>query len=503
MFRRKIMARVAVFLAAILVLAQPALAAGIPFTVEIDGDSTPGPTIITQKNTVSVRVYDPEGADHTVKVGSILAVKTGPGEYEVENYALKAGTNSLTVSADTYKDTYTLIYVDEALPGASYYLQAIPASGKITAINKTLTLKFPKNNYIAENPDAPRIVEDQGLRIEVVSFDYDECPTVYHQAVSPVYKITPESDDLDSDSERDEAAVLYPGELTLKYDANVSSAAADTLTVIYIPYGDGDYDEYDNDFQHFWDDDWSDRGCVVLGGRVDTAARTVTVPFGKTGFGTYAVFNVNREFYDLLDVNNNLSWARNYVLPVWAKGVMEKTGDGENFGNTPITREEFTAAIVKAMGIPVENDLQNPFEDVNSSSLAVDEYDDYILTAAKNGIIYGFPTTSGLEFRPGDYLTREQAATIIARVAGLKVSDNEAVTTVAMKRAFYDYSQNPDDFGPWAAPFIYAAYKAGFIQGSPVEVEGKTLYAFNPKGNLSRTEAAKLLYVLMKKQKRL
>jgi len=498
MFRRKIMARVAVFLSAVLFLVQPALAAGIPFTVEIDGDSTPDPTIVTQKNTVSVRVYDPEEADHTVKVGSVLAEKTGPGEYQVDNYVLKAGTNSLTVSADTYKNTYTLIYVDEALPGASYYLQAIPASGKITAINKTLTLKFPKNNYIAEDPDNPRIVEDQGLRIEVASFDYDDCPTVYHQAVSPVYKITPESDELDGDSERDGAALLYSGELTLKYDTNVSVASADTMTVIYIPYGESDYDEYDNDYRHYWDDNWASRDCVVLGGRVDTAARTITVPFGKTGFGTYAVFNVNREFYDLLDANNNLTWARNYVLPMWAKGVMEKTGGEENFGDTSITREEFTATIVKAMGIPVEKNLQNPFEDVNSSSLAVDEYDDYILTAAKNGIIYGFPTASGIKFRPADNLTREQAATIIARVANLKISDDEDATRAAIEKAFTDDYSN---FGPWAAPYVYAAYKAGFIQGVPND-DGKT-FSFNPKDSLKRSEAAKLIYILMKKQKKL
>lgn len=505
MFKKRLWAFLSVIIALFLVLVPPALAATIPYNVYIDGDERDsGETIITQKNTVSVRVFDPDGADHTVKVGSTAAEKYRAGDYRVNNYPLKVGPNKITVSADTYKNTYDIIYVDKAVPGASYYLSSIPSSGTITTIDKTVTLKFPKDNFIVSGLDNPQLVEDQGLSIEVIEFDIGgQEPTNYHHLVSPVYKITPVSDELDDDDERDDAAVLYPGELTLKYDFNVSSAAADSLTVVWIPYSLEDYNSYDNDYDYFWDDRWQYRECVVLGGYVNTASRTITVPFGKKGFGTYAVFNVTREFTDLLDTNQNLAWARNYVLPLWAKGVMEKNGAGEDFGNDDITREEFTVAIVKAMGIPVEENLNCPFEDLDSDHLEIYRHRNYILTAAKNGIIYGFPTDNGLMFKPQENLTREQAATIIARVAGLKVSDNETATAAAMAKTFYDYSQNPSVFGSWASPYVYAAYQAGFVQGYPVTVDKKTLYEFKPKNTLTRTEAAKLIYMLMKKQKKL
>jgi hypothetical protein len=449
-------------------------------------------------------MVNPNGADHTVKVGGVTATKVDPGDYLVDNYPLKAGANSITVSADTYKNTYNITYIDESLPDASYYLPSIPSTGTISAINKTISLKFPNNNYIVEDPDDPEIVDDQGIIIEIASYDNDDSPTIYHQAVSPVYKITPTSEYLNSDSERVDAAVLYSGTLTLKYDANVSAAAADNLTVVYIPYKDSDYDSYDNDYNHFWSDTWSSRDCIVLGGCVDAVAHTITVPFSKTGFGSYAVFNVNREFTDLLDSNNDLTWAHKYVLPIWAKGIMEKTGSGEAFDDIPsdfITREEFTAAIVKAMGIPVESNLQNPFEDLDYRHLDVNKYHNYILTASKNGIINGFPESRGTYFHPEFSLTREQAITIIARVANLKVSDNETATAAAMTKAFNDYSTG--SFSAWAAPCIYEAYKAGFIEGSPVEIDNKIVYDFNPQNQLTRTEAAKMIYVLMRKQNKL
>jgi len=501
MIRKSLAVKLFVFLVMLLLAAPQALAASIPFRVYIDGELNPDSSFVTRKNALKVRVYDSAGADHTVKVGNVVATKVGPGEYEVDKYLLKTGTNRITVSADTYKDTYNITYVDEALPGASYYLPAINNMSTITAINKTINLKFPKNNYIVKDGNKPQVVSDQGITIEVARFDNDDSPTIYHQAVSPVYVITPDSNELDSDSERKRAALLYPGELTLKYDANVSAAAAGNLTVVYIPYKVPDYNSYDNEYRRYWSDSWSARECVVLGGSVNTAAHTITVPFSRTGFGTYAVFNVNREFTDIKD-----TWARNYVLPLWAKGVMEKLGANEKFNdapNKPITREEFTVAIVKAMGIPVESGLQNPFRDVNSKYLEIDKHDDYILTASKNGIINGFPESGGTYFHPEKGLSREEAATIIARVANLKVSDSETVTAAAMEKAFKDFDPDkPDNFSAWATPYIYAAYKAGFIQGIPVGNDNKE-FVFNPRGKLTRTEAAKLIYVLMQKEKKL
>ncbi|MHB8984637.1 MAG: S-layer homology domain-containing protein [Eubacteriales bacterium] len=495
MFLKRIVLWFTAFTVILSVLAPQALAAVIPssVTVYINGDANPDPSIITRQNAVTVRVYDP-GVAHVVKVGSIVATEYGVGDYEVDNYVLKPGLNSVTVSMDVYKNSYKITYIDEALPGASCYLANIPSSGTITAINKTLNLKFPKNNYVidAYSGGGPEINDDQGILIRVLELDdYN----AYHQPVSPVYSVTPADSGLGGDAE-----VLYPGALTLKYDANVSGSAADTLTVLFIPFYLSDYYNEESDFNDTWDDSPRYRDCLVLGGKVNPTAKTITVPFTKSGFGTYAVFNVSREFIDLA-VGTDFLWARNYILPLWAKGVMEKMGSSENFGaDSYITREEFTTALVNGSGTPVVTGLISPFDDIPGDlALWNGIYKDHILTAAKNGIIYGFPTTGGnYEFRPADLLTREQAATILARLANLKVSNDEETTKTAIGKAFTD---DIAEFSPWSTPYIYAAYKAGFIKGFPSE-NGKT-FTFNPKGYLTRSEAAKLIYVLMKYQKKL
>lgn len=491
--------RVALWLVAIfgilLILAPQALAADIPASVRvyINGDIDPPNSFITRENTANVRVYDPAGAEHVVKVGSTVATEAAAGDYQLDNYLLKAGLNSVTVSMDVYKNSYKITYIDEALPGASCYLAAIPASGTISAINKTLNLKFPKNNYVidAYSGGGPEINDDQGMLIRVLELDdYDK----YHQPVSPVYSVTPADSGLGED-----AGVLYPGELTLKYDTYVSGFATDTLTVLFIPYSLSDYDDEESDYSSTWDDSPMYRDCMVLGGKVNPTAKTITVPFTKSGFGTYAVFNVSREFSDLAEGTDFL-WARNYILPLWAKGVMEKMGIGENFeADSYITREEFTAALVNGTGTPLVTGLESPFYDIPADlSLWNRIYEDHILTAARNGIAYGFPTADGhYEFRPADLLTREQASTILVRLANLKISVSEETSKAAIGKAFTD---DIAEFSPWSMPYVYAAYKAGFIKGFPSE-DGKT-FTFNPKGYLTRSEAAKLIYVLMKYQKR-
>lgn len=75
----------------------------------------------------------------------------------------------------------------------------------------------------------------------------------------------------------------------------------------------------------------------------------------------------------------------------------------------------------------------------------------YIRYAVERGIFQGFPDGS---FKPGEGLTRAQAAVVIVKAADLKINDGES--------SFPDVS--PDY---WAAPYIKAAANAGYIKGFP------------------------------------
>jgi hypothetical protein len=138
------------------------------------------------------------------------------------------------------------------------------------------------------------------------------------------------------------------------------------------------------------------------------------------------------------------------------------------------------------------------------------KYGPWIETAARNGLVNGFPPGGPDErpkFRAKETLTREQAAAILARAAGLTLSDDPNAVDQALSRAFTDAADIP----PWARPYVLAAYRAKYIEGVPVTTpEGKTVYRFypvdpegNPIYNLTRAQAAKLVYFLAKKNKKL
>ncbi|MCL6560446.1 MAG: S-layer homology domain-containing protein, partial [Firmicutes bacterium] len=436
----------------LLVFISCAEAADFPFTVYFEGKKyKPEDNIVVKKNHIDIELHDEWGAGHVVTVGSTRA-SGGAGDYYVEEYPLKVGSNKITISADALKATFNVIYLDEPLPGGEYTVSSIPSSGKLEIFNKNLKIDFTKNNMIidSDDPDDLKAIKNQGLRIEVEPFT--EEPTDYHHFVSPVYSIVPDDDS-------DDLRLLFPGELIIKYDPSVSNAAADTLTVIFIPHSeweDSDWSE-DDDWSGYWSSRWSKRECVVMGGRVNVADHTVTVPFRKDGFGTYAVFNVTNEFSDLL-AGSEFAWARSYVLAMWAKGIMESVGSKDYFGaEYEITREEFAVALVKAMDMPIPDYVPGPrpFEDI-PGDLEEDDHEKYILTAARNGIINGYPNRSGNEFRPRETLNREQAAVIMARVANLKIEESDAAKiTSTLGKTFSDFRDG--GFSPWAGKYVLAA----------------------------------------------
>jgi 5-hydroxyisourate hydrolase-like protein (transthyretin family) len=116
-----------------------------------------------------------------------------------------------------------------------------------------------------------------------------------------------------------------------------------------------------------------------------------------------------------------------------------------------------------------ENTQKNPgrlFSDVtadNANGL-------YIRYAVERGIFQGFPDGS---FKPGEGLTRAQAAVVIVKAAGLKTNDGDSL--------FTDVS--PDY---WAAPYIKAAANAGYIKGFP---DG----SYRPDAVLTRAQGIALL----------
>ncbi|MEA4920190.1 MAG: S-layer homology domain-containing protein [Clostridiaceae bacterium] len=142
-------------------------------------------------------------------------------------------------------------------------------------------------------------------------------------------------------------------------------------------------------------------------------------------------------------------------------GITKGTFDGDN----AITRAEFAAVLVRALGLP--QSAAGSFSDVSSSSW----YNGYVGSAYKTGIITGRSSTV---FDPDANITREEAMAMLARAA--KVSGYKGLG--ADTGTYSDL----DKISSWAKDAVSFNLENGLILGS----EGK----IHPNDLITRAETA-------------
>ena len=174
-------------------------------------------------------------------------------------------------------------------------------------------------------------------------------------------------------------------------------------------------------------------------------------------------------------------WAEEDIDDMGSRMIMGGAGGGKFEPDRGITRAEFTAAVVRALGLKPGMG-ENLFEDVKPS----DWYYEYIETAYEYGIISGY----GKRFGPADKITSEQAAVIIERamrITGLNAEllDRDAKALIA-------------DFGDVEQVSAYAEYSmAACIKTGIITIKNEKLIA--PKENITRAEAAVIIRRLLQK----
>ncbi|MFC3747544.1 S-layer homology domain-containing protein [Paenibacillus sp. GCM10012306] len=257
------------------------------------------------------------------------------------------------------------------------------------------------------------------------------------------------------------------GTLTLAYDPNVVEEAGNIVTVFKY----NDKREWEN-----------------IGGTVDAKKHTISVPFDE--FGYYMVMKMNRGYNDV----TNHQWARNILNALYAKGFMNNLRF-EQFGtDDQTTRGEFATLLVKGMNLPLNYDDKKTYADLVPGASSITWDYAHIETAARAGIVTGL--TDGV-FGPDQPITREQAAVMIARALKLKLPANDQKLKDAVAKSFIDSGK----IDSYALPAIQAVSAAKIMNGAAVNTPGqkKATFNFNPKSNMTRAEAGKILVELLKK----
>ena len=160
-----------------------------------------------------------------------------------------------------------------------------------------------------------------------------------------------------------------------------------------------------------------------------------------------------------------------------SRGII--TGSEGQFNpNNTMTRAEFAAIVVRALGLTQETTAQ--FTDVSAGQW----YAPFVGAAYKHGIITGTTTTT---FNPTGTIKREDAAVMVARAAKLCGLDTEMEAS-AMRNVlaqFTDYMRTSE----YARASLAFCYHANILSQSDLDIR--------PADAVKRCEVAQMLYNLL------
>lgn len=192
-----------------------------------------------------------------------------------------------------------------------------------------------------------------------------------------------------------------------------------------------------------------------------------------THFSKYAVLEIVKSFKDV----PSTYWAFHAIQSLAAKQIVSGVTTTEFDPKSNVSRAEFTALLVRALGLKAEGQVQ--FTDIKSDAW----YLSYVATASKLGIVSG---RSNDTFAPNASITREEMAVMVIRA--LEVKSGKKIEPVAGSKAFTDASS----ISKWADSYVRAAAELGLLQG-----RGNNHFA--PKGWMTRAESAQIIYTLLSK----
>lgn len=192
---------------------------------------------------------------------------------------------------------------------------------------------------------------------------------------------------------------------------------------------------------------------------------------------TYSVIWNPLEFADVAK-----HWSKDSVNNMGSRMVVNGVGGGNYDPNRSITRAEFAAIIVRALGLAPGNGTNN-FSDVATSAW----YGGYIETASSYGIIKGYDNG---KFGPQDTISREQAMAMLARA--MKITGLETALTADDVNQLTAAYTDGSSISAYAKEASAACLKTGIVAG-------RSNSTIAPKSSVTRAEVAAMMERLLQK----
>jgi len=233
---------------------------------------------------------------------------------------------------------------------------------------------------------------------------------------------------------------------------------------VEIPFS-GDTSNPDNIVVSFVDENGNKK--IIKAGYYDAEKGKAFAP--AMGSGTYGAELVNVSFSDMTG-----NWAKPYVEALAARGIVNGVNQNTFAPNAKIKRGDFVLMLSQV--VDISSDKDSGFSDVSSS----DYYSKAIAAAREEGLVKGI---SDSVFGAKENISRQDVMTIIARTlekANVKL-DSADISKFSDSTNVSDYAKDS----------VCKLVGSGIISGN----NG----AINPKDNLTRAEAAKILYEVWKR----
>lgn len=209
-----------------------------------------------------------------------------------------------------------------------------------------------------------------------------------------------------------------------------------------------------------------------IGGEIDKEDHVIHARLNH--FSKYAVLEYDKTFTDVAENH----WAYRTLKVLTAKQIVNGVTDSRFNPNGQTTRAEFTALLVRALGLKGSNS-SIPFTDVQTT----DWYSTEVAAAFEAGIIQG---VSDSKFAPNEKITREQMATLLVRA--YEYSTGQSIHTSNELLSYIDGKK----VAAWAKEDVSKAIAIGLMQG-------KGAGLFDPKSDANRAETAQAIMNLIEK----
>lgn len=213
----------------------------------------------------------------------------------------------------------------------------------------------------------------------------------------------------------------------------------------------------------------ADNGKLEYVGGTLNADGTMTADIQH--FSNYAALEYVKTFEDV-PVSH---WAGEMVTELASKHVITGVTVDTFEPERSVTRAEFAALLVRAMN------LRSTKPAVFTDAAAGSWYAESVAAAVEAGIIKGRTATT---FAPNAVITREEMAVMLIRAyeakSGKKLEGSAHGNTFTDSAAIHE----------WAEASVNEAVKLGFLSG-------KGQGQFDPQGNTTRAESAKVIYKLL------